>query len=292
MNKKEKHQHDLNPLFAAYLQNGQAGPLHEYLLAHSNLPGRRANLELAEVFADSAGAASRVDRGAASRVDRGAASQVDRGAVSRVDRGAAARISGDLAWELCLDMAAIPPEAAPVNDPREFLPFCGAAGLGAIGAVTSARYEAALAELQVLARDPRWRLREAVCFGGQRLLASRGIDTVAALRQWLAGGSWLEMRAAAAIVAEPALLADKKMAVSALLLHREIVAQLLAARDRKSESFRILRQALGYTISVVVAALPGEGRAWLERLQQAPDPDVQWIVRENLKKKRLQNLGQ
>lgn len=265
MNKKEKHQHDLKPLFAAYLNDGQAGPLQEYLLAHSGLPGRRANLELAEAFADSA--------------------------------GAAARISGDLAWELCLDMAAIPPEAAPVDDPREFLPFCGAAGLGAIGAAlppssVAGRYEAALAELQVLARDPRWRLREAVCFGGQRLLAARGIDTVAALRQWLAGGSWLEMRAAAAIVAEPALLADKKMAVSALLLHREIVAQLLAARDRKSESFRILRQALAYTISVVVAALPGEGRAWLERLQQAPDPDVQWIVRENLKKKRLQHLGE
>lgn len=257
MNKKEKHLRDLKSLFAAYLNDGQAGPLEEYLLANSNLPGRRANLELAEAFADSAGAAAR----------------------------------SDLAWELCLDLAGIPPEAAPVDDPREFLAFCGVAGLGAIGAAAPARYEAALGELQLLARDPRWRLREAVCFGGQRLLAARGIDTVAALRQWLAGGSWLEMRAAAAIVAEPALLADKKMAVSALLLHREIVAQLLAARDRKSESFRILRQALGYTISVVVAALPREGLAWLERLQQAPDPDVQWIVRENLKKNRLKDVG-
>ena len=258
MNKKEKHLDDLKPLFAAFLSSGQAGPLEEYLLANSSLPGRRANLELAAAFADSA--------------------------------AAAARTGSDLAWNLCLDLAAIPPEAAPVGDPREFLPFCGAAGLGAIGAVTPARFEAALAELQTLARDPRWRLREAVCFGGQRLLAARGIDTVAALRQWLAGESWLEMRAAAAIVAEPALLADKKMAVSALLLHREIVAQLLNARDRKSESFRILRQGLGYTISVVVAALPREGLAWLERLQQAPDPDVQWIVRENLKKNRLKDV--
>lgn len=258
MSKKDEHLQDLKPLFETFLETGDPVELAQYLLDHSALPGPRANLELAEAFADTA--------------------------------GAAAVVGGDQLWTLCQEMAGLPAEMAPVNHPREFLPFCAAAGLGAIGAAVPSRFDPALETLRNLARDPRWRLREGVCFGAQRLLAARGIDTIAALRQWVGGGNWLELRAAAATVAEPALLKDKKMAVHALQLHKEIMAQVLQAQDRSSEPFKTLRQALGYTISVVAVALPREGLDWLGKLQQAPDPDVQWIVRENFKKERLKNL--
>jgi hypothetical protein len=36
-----------------------------------------------------------------------------------------------------------------------------------------------------------------------------------------------------------------------------------------------------------VAALPGEGFARLERWAASDDPDVRWLVRENLRKSRL-----
>jgi hypothetical protein len=49
---------------------------------------------------------------------------------------------------------------------------------------------------------------------------------------------------------------------------------------------RVLRQALGYCWSVAVAALPAEGFARLERWAAADDPDVRWLVRENLRKSR------
>ena len=60
--------------------------------------------------------------------------------------------------------------------------------------------------------------------------------------------------------------------------------------ERRQAAVRTLRQALGYGWSVVVAALPDEGLPAFERLARSPDPDVAWIVRENLKKARLKRV--
>jgi hypothetical protein len=60
--------------------------------------------------------------------------------------------------------------------------------------------------------------------------------------------------------------------------------------DRRDAPTRTLRQALGYAWSVVIAALPDEGLSAFRRLQASSDPDIQWIVGENLKKARLRKL--
>jgi hypothetical protein len=60
--------------------------------------------------------------------------------------------------------------------------------------------------------------------------------------------------------------------------------------QRRAEATRTLRQALGYAWSVVIAALPDQGLATFRRLQVSSDPDIKWIVRENLKKARLRKL--
>ncbi len=52
----------------------------------------------------------------------------------------------------------------------------------------------------------------------------------------------------------------------------------------------MLRKGLGYCWSVAVAALPEPGKARMERWLASDDPDVRWIMRENLKKARLQRL--
>jgi len=54
---------------------------------------------------------------------------------------------------------------------------------------------------------------------------------------------------------------------------------------------RVLRQAVGYAWSVVVAA--DIERAWprFAALAASDDPDVAWIVRENLSKNRLRRLA-
>ena len=257
MGKKEDHERELEPLIDEYARSGQADRLEACLLSGSNLPGPRGNLELAAAFGDAIQARA-----------------VEGSGVPEL-------------WDLCTAMAHIPAAEAPINDPREFLPFCGAVGLGAIASVHAASLEAALANLRSLAGDPRWRMREGVVFGLQRLLAAHPRETLAALENWIAGGDPLQMRAAAATVAEPALLQERETALVALQLHRDVFYHLPGLGDRRSDPFRTLRKGLGYTLSVVVSALPTEGFAFMAELAASDDPDVCWIVRQNLKKNRL-----
>jgi hypothetical protein len=255
MGKKEKHRRDLTDLFEGYVRGGGTEQLTDYIVSNSSLPGRRANLELANAFGD---------------LVEDCPEQVQ-----------------ERLWELCVNMTEISADEAPVNAPREFIPFCGAIGVGALGSASPGIFHRALTSLQALAHDPRWRMREAVRFGLQRLLAKRSRDTLATLKGWVVDGDLLEMRAAAATVAEPTILKDRETAIAALQLHRGIIGRLLKVRERKSEDFRILRKALGYTVSVAVYAVPQEGFAFMAQLVDSQDSDVRWIVRENLKKNRL-----
>jgi hypothetical protein len=255
MSKKESYQAELANLVGEFLDAGNAERLKAYLAANSNLPGPRGNLELAQSFMDVVASHARVGVGKL--------------------------------WELCLAMADTSVQAAPVNDPQEFIPFCGTVGIGALGAVSPALFEKALAALKRLAGDPRWRMREGVAMALQRLAASHGSETWQALHAWVAEGSLLELRAAAAAVAEPALLKDRGLATQAVHMHQALLAQVLQVQERKTEPFRVLRQALGYTLSVVTQAAPEPGFKLMADLAVSPDPDLRWIVRENLKKNRL-----
>ncbi len=255
VNKKEGHKQDLTNLLCGFLITNKKEEITEYLISNSNLPSPRANLELAKAFAEVVEVYSARD--------------------------------ADTLWDLCLRLIQISSEEAPVNDPKEFLPFCGAYAVGAIGAVCPAFFEEALFSLQELANDPRWRIREAVAMGIQKLLAKRSQDTLKALEGWIEKNRWLAMRAVAAGVAEPALLSKQQTARGALKLHEKIFAQILSTKERSSEQFKKLRQGLGYSLSVVVCAIPKEGFKFMRQLCSSRDADILWIIRENLKKNRL-----
>jgi hypothetical protein len=245
----------LEPLLDVYLASADGQALEAHLVQHSNLPGPRGNLELADAL------------------------------MRMVARHCTAH--GEKLWSLCTTWTAISDAQAPTNDPREFLPFCGSWALGALGALLLERLEEALERLHALARDPRWRMREAVAKALQALLLVRRDETLRALESWLQPGDWLAMRAVAAAVAEPAPLQDTTVARAALELHRRIWQEVRENPSRKDEEFKVLRQGLGYTYSVVVSALPEAGFALLEEMAATPDADVFWILRENLKKNRL-----
>jgi hypothetical protein len=121
----------------------------------------------------------------------------------------------------------------------------------------------------------------------QRLTATHRQEVLNALEQWATEGSLLQMRAAAAGVAEPALLKDSATARAALELHETILERVSELDNRKSDEFRALRKGLGYTLSIVVRALPEEGFAFMHQLAATQDKDVLWIVKQNLKKNRL-----
>jgi len=181
---------------------------------------------------------------------------------------------------------AFTPELAPVNDPHEFLAFCGVVGLGRLAAEGQIDL---IGRIRPFASDPRWRMREGVAMALQQVGDRDPGLWLEVAGQW-AQGSWLEKRAVVAALAEPRLLKDPQVIPAVLQLFDGITASLLGAKDRKAEDFRVLRQALGYGWSVVVAADPAAGKPRLERWFVVADPDIQWAMRENLKKNRLKRM--
>lgn len=177
---------------------------------------------------------------------------------------------------------------APANSPEEFLAFCGVLGLGRL--LAEGRQDV-LPELRQCAADPRWRTREAVAMALQRWGDVDMAALLAAMRDWSRGGR-LEQRAAAAGLCEPRLLSRPENAIAVLHILDDITATLPDAGDHKTGEFRILRQALGYCWSVAVVAAPATGKTLMERWLSSADPDTAagWIMRENLKKKRLARM--
>lgn len=177
-------------------------------------------------------------------------------------------------------------DRAPVNSPYEFLAFCGTVGLGRLLAEGDG---ATLETLRRLASDPRWRMREGVAMALQRLGDVDMGRLVAEMGEW-GRGTPLEQRAAAAAICEPRLLKRPEHARAVLSILDGITASIDSRPDRRSEDFLTLRKGLGYCWSVAVVALPAEGKALMERWLVGEDKDVQWVMRENLKKARLTRM--
>ena len=256
MSQKESHKKTLICLLDEFLRTGNQEEIKEYLSSNSNLPGPRGNLELSYAFAE-------------------------------VTEDVAAKKQLSKIWELALRLADVSANEAPVNDPREFLPFCGAVSLGAIASTHKELLRQAFPVFKKLANDSRWRMREGVAMGLQRLIAKQGQSVLAELESWIEKDEWLAMRAVVAGVTEPALLKDELIAKGALALHEMVFSQILAAEDRKTSEFRTLRKALGYSLSVVICAVPKAGFEYMTRIAGSKDPDILWAIRENLRKNRL-----
>lgn len=255
---EQNYLQDVSRHLSTFLESGNADDLIAYLVAGSNLPGPRANLELARAFTETI-------------------------------REYAAQDAEDrrILWNLCVELASIEPDDAPTGDPHEFLSFCGIRGIGTIGALSPAFADLALPQIHQASTDPRWREREAAAMAVADLLAAARDRTLPELETWVESGAWLPMRAAAAGIAEPDLLQDAAVAEAALMLHRKILIRVYTNEHQTSEEFRVLRKGLGYTLSVVVSALPDQGFEYLRQLAELENTDIRWIVKENVKKSRL-----
>jgi hypothetical protein len=193
------------------------------------------------------------------------------------EEGDLERFSHFLTFDACV---------APTNTPGEFLFFCGVLGLGKFLAQGQLDW---LPKLRGYASDPRWRAREAIAMALQRWGQVDMPGLLQEMEIW-SMGSWLEKRAAAAALAEPALLNDPGHHQRVLKILDTITSAISQANDRSSQEFKTLRQGLGYCWSVVVAAASEAGKPLMEKWMNSPDPDVRWIMKENLKKKRLMRL--
>ena len=174
-------------------------------------------------------------------------------------------------------------DVAPANSPEEFLAFCGVYGQGRFLSREN------LAEWEVLkgfAADPRWRTREAVAMALQAFGDRDMPGLLIKMKEWSTGNRYLQ-RAAAAALCEPKLLKIKHQVALVIEILGDITNSIIASADRREDSFKTLRQALGYCWSVAVAAFPEQGKITMEYWFASKDSDVLWVMKENLKKNRL-----
>lgn len=256
MNKKQKFKQELITIVNECLEKGNYDQLSMFLVSNSNLPGRRANIELANAFGD-------------------------------VIEDC---FSNDLEpiWDYCRSLMSITNEEAPTNNPREFLPFCGANGIGAIGSIDDKYFQDVIICLKEKTQDSRWRMHEGIRMGIQRILLKGNIKIWEELSDWIGVGNWLQMRAVAASVADPSILRmNPKNAIDALDLHEKIFDVIKITKDRESEEFKRMKKGLGYTLSVITCEIPNEGFHLMKELIKTQDLDLHWIIKQNLSKKRL-----
>ncbi|WP_220192526.1 hypothetical protein [Ktedonospora formicarum] len=236
---------------------GNPRPLEFYLRENSRLPGPRANLELAnDVSTLLAAAIARYPESVRSLLHY--------------------FVNGDRKW-----MSG--------NTPSEFVILCGIIAAGACAASESTWQEEMLELLDHYACSPYWRIREGVAIAFQHMLPANVPRMLKHLRTLALCGDYLQQRAAIATLAEPHILVSPQLISAALDLQRMVLsrAREVPLPERKQENFRTLRRTLAYTLSVATAASPDEGFALMRECAAWNDSDINWILRENLKKKRL-----
>jgi hypothetical protein len=237
--------------------SGESGEaLASFLASNSRLPGPRGNLELAAAFADLCASSGLTE-----------------------DR-----------WALLMKWAAMPSEETPYGGASEFLPFCGLQALGAVypSADEAGRWRIEAA-LRAAANDIRWRVREGVAMGLQRIGEADFDAPRRILDGWADDPSLLVQRAVVAALAHPPFLGDARRTRYGLRVVDRVLLALLQADAPvcTSEGFRALRKGMEYAPSVFVAWLPEEGFALLETWAARDEPLSARIVRANAGKARL-----
>jgi hypothetical protein len=167
---------------------------------------------------------------------------------------------------------------ADVNDPKSFLPFCAAIALGRL--YTKTKDNRIIRILKKLAGDDRWRIREAVAFGFQRI----GEDNISELKrifsEWIVKSNNREKRTILVSLAHPEIL-DENTALFCF----EILEYVFENMER-DDDFEILKKGLEFTISVYIVANPESGFSFIEKWI-GKDKVIDEIIKTNLKKNRL-----
>lgn len=253
--------HDTLPALIERAMGGSERPLEFYLREQSRLPGPRANLEL-------------------------------EGEVADLLAGLVIEQPHDV--RVLLNYLVRNEKSVISNTPDEFVVMCGVAGFGACAAAQREWRAETLDLLAHYANSTAWRVREGAARAFQRILLVASHKTSEYLIALADRGTYLQQRACVAAVAEPVLLNGPDIIESALKLQRMVLERFHAipSGERRRDDVRTLRQALGYTLSVVTAATPEKGFALMCECATWEDPDITWILRENLKKRRLAKFRQ
>jgi hypothetical protein len=230
--------------------------IESFLLENCNLPGRRGNLELAWAFGD--------------------AFELPGVGHSR--------------WRDPESWLDISEGDAPTGERREYLPFCALQAAGGYYQQADERVQRGIiAALKAASGDGRWRIREGVAMGFQRIAEVDFETVLSTMEAWVEDATWMERRAIVATLAHPELLVDGERVGRCLALVDRILVDLLSVgrTARRGEGYRVLKKGLQYAISVLAAAWPSTGFDFISRWAMVDDREIQSILRANLKKARL-----
>jgi hypothetical protein len=168
------------------------------------------------------------------------------------------------------------------NSPEEFVGMCGILGYAQIN---KTRNKSILAFLRNYASHNSWRIRETVAMGIQEISVNNIEKTLENIEPWIEG-NFLEQRAVVAGLCEPKLLKNEINNIAILKILERITRNI--NHDHKLSDQEIsLRKALGYGWSVVIVSTPENGRKYFEKLFRLPGKNINWVIKENLKKNRL-----
>lgn len=172
------------------------------------------------------------------------------------------------------------------NSPEGFLVMCGIAGIGR----TLTRKKANdWNTLKQFASHPGWRIRESVAMGLQ-YFGSNDMDfLIEKMEEWT-NGNLCQKRAAIAALCEPGLLNNNDTSKKVLNILYKVTRSIVNYTNSKDEQFTVLKKGLGYCWSVAIVSNPSEGKKAFEEILSIEDKNVRWIVKENLKKKRLMRI--
>ncbi len=171
------------------------------------------------------------------------------------------------------------------NSPEEFVVMCG---IVARCVHRKDDIAGALAAVRAFAVHESWRIRESVAIGIQEIAGNDMHAIIDVLEKWMEGNA-LERRAVVAALCEPKLLKEVPVVARILRVLGRITMDFERA-DRLTDGQVALRKALGYGWSVVVAASPEVGKGAFEAIAGNAGKHIRWIVRENLKKKRMMKM--
>ncbi|MDR3001507.1 MAG: hypothetical protein LBU89_09605 [Fibromonadaceae bacterium] len=173
---------------------------------------------------------------------------------------------------LCLNALDQKPDP---NSPATFVAMCGIAASGSPELFRKA------------ANSDNWRIRDSAVFGLQNL-GAKDLDLLYSVFESWDNANLLEKRCIAATLCEPALIGKKAEKILGILNDYMEIIEL--SKNVKSEEYKVFKKAMGYCISVAVAASPEKGKEFFEEWMRSPSQEIRWILSDNLKHDHLRKV--
>ncbi len=174
------------------------------------------------------------------------------------------------------------------NSPEEFVVMCGIVGYCILN---QNNISGIMEKIRGYASHQSWRIREAVAIGIQEVAALKMNEIIHHLEKWLDGNE-LEKRAVVAALCEPKLLKESQINIKILNILAALTRAFEKIDGKLSDQQNTLRKTLGYGWSVVIVAIPQEGKIVFETAARSSNKHIRWIIKENLKKNRLFRMDQ